>query len=397
MLTNLNKRKSISRTKHTRAQINTNTNTHTKVHKLKTKKKPYKINVYAKNMRYMNSNSNHSYNNKNYNVNKDINKILLSQLAESLTENQWLKVSKDKFKPITHIDKNKVKMNNYKSIGFKPQGSYYSKGGWLFHSDMCCSLDDNIIFIEVDYKSIYRITGKEPYKSPIKNSIFQNSIIDFINKYGVNYGKDKCTSFDDCFEYDTEDECNREQIHNHKENEKAKAKANLTCMWDSTKYNTYTKTKGKCIQNNICKQFTTEKQCKTNKQYHCMFMPSYKLIKWHKLYENYNGFAIYPYPEYKLLTDRKYRKEFFSFLSYDVETLVLWDHTPVIKHHNLGTIRDILKDAGLTVKDMKDKNISSFYKIVISKLIEKINKINNKINNNSNNNNYSNSNKKNNN
>jgi len=328
--------------------------------------KKYKINVYAKNMRYIENDWTIDNNNSkdHYNINKDKNKILLSLLAESLGENQWLKVSKNKYKPITHIDKNKLNGNeNSNYVGSKPQGSYYSKGGWLFHSDNYSNLNNQIIFIEVDYKTIYRITGKDPYKSPIKNSIYKNSILDFMNKYGIMYGKDKCVSYTECFFHDTEDECNKDK---------------LTCLWDSNKYNDYKKTKGKCIENNACRQFTSEKECKTNKKTDCFFMHAYKLIKWLPLYKNYDGFAIYPYPEYKFFTDKKYRKDFFDFIDYDVETLVLWDHKPVIKHHNFGTIKEILTGLGVKDKDMKNKNISYFFELVIPELIKKINKINNK-------------------
>ena len=40
---------------------------------------------------------------------------------------------------------------------------------------MCCNLDWKIIFIEVDYKTISRITGKEPYKSPLTNKEYKTS------------------------------------------------------------------------------------------------------------------------------------------------------------------------------------------------------------------------------
>ena len=81
-----------------------------------------------------------------------------------------------------------------------------------------------------------------------------------------------------------------------------------------------------------------------------------------------------------MMTSMKNRSDLFSFIMYDVETLVLWDHTPVIKHHNFGTIRDILKESGLTDKDIKDNdyNLSYFYKHFIQQLIKKINEINNK-------------------
>ena len=343
--------------------------------------KPYKINVYAKNMIYMNNiymnkiymnknNTNNSNDKSTYDENKDKHKILLSQLTEALGENQWLKYSKDKYKPIQHIDKNKINTKHYSNyINDKPNGSYYSKGSWLFHQDNCCELDHEIIFIEVDYKTIKCITGKDPYKSPIKNSIYKNTFLNFMDKYGVdNIMKDSCLP--SCFDYDTKDECN---------------KPNTSCRWKAYKDKDNKSTKGKCIETTSCRQFTTPKKCNNNKDYNCIFVEGYKLVHWGKLYKNYNGFAIYPYPENEMLN--KLKKNSFIYKLYDVETLVLWDHAPVIKHHNLGTIREILKETGLTDKDIKDKykdvkdkydTFNYFYKYFIPKLIEKINKINNK-------------------
>ena len=350
--------------------------------KTKNKPKPYKINVYAKNMRYMESNDSNidsgtstgtgsGSEKSTYDVNKDKYKILLSKLTEALGENQWLKYSENKYKPIQHIDKTKIDTTKNYYKGFKPQGSYYSKGSWLFHQDTCCQLDKEIIFIEVDYKTIYRITGKDPFKSPIKNSIYKNTLSDFMNKYGVKYGNDKCEPFVECFEYDTKDECNNSKT---------------SCVWDSEKKNIFNK-KGKCIiskSSDSCSQLKTEKECKDTKKNkdnkRCLYNHSYKIINWADLYKNYNGFAIYPYPEYEMMTSNKNRINFFTFLGYDVETLVLWDHTPVIKHHNFGTIRNILKESGLSDKDIKanDDNFSYFYENFTSQLIKKINKINNK-------------------
>ena len=328
-----------------------------------TLKRLYKINVYAKNMRYMSNNeSNPKNNNGNpIDINKDKYKILLSKLAETLDEKQWIKYSKDKYKPIQHIDKNKINSQNYTES--KPIGSYYSKGGWLFHEDNCCDLDMEIILIEVDYKTIYSITGKEPYKSPMTDKVYKNNVLEFMNKYGVNFGKDKCSSFDDCWDYDTETECN---------------KNNSMCQWDNNKYNKYTKKKGECIKNKIddCSKIKTEKKCKNNKTSKCYFNNKYKLINWGKLYKNYDGFAIYPYPEIKIMTSKKTREDYQIFMSYDVETLVLWDHTPVIKYHNLGTIRDIIEEASNITK----KNKNNYQKLIgkfIKNLINKINKINN--------------------
>ena len=61
-----------------------------------------------------NNESNPKNNNGNpIDINKDKYKILLSKLAETLYENQWIKYSKDKYKPIQHIDKNKINSQNY--------------------------------------------------------------------------------------------------------------------------------------------------------------------------------------------------------------------------------------------------------------------------------------------
>lgn len=284
---------------------------YTNKNKLKTKSKTNSINVYAKNMRYMVDDVEH--------------KKLLTQLSNTLSENQWLKVSKDKYEPKKHIIKSKG--NNYSD--FKPRGSYYSKGGWIFHEDMCCNLDDEIILIEVDYSRIYRITGKEPYKSPITNSVYKTKLKSFVKDYGRMLGNDRC------------------EIGIH--------------IDDNISMN---KEKKKEI-NNICKINKTEKNCRNNKK--CYWHKSFKVFNWGKIYNNYNGFVFYPHPEMELM---KNSKDYLVFWSFDVESLVLWDHTPVIKHHNLGTIREIIKEAG--VKGKLTKEYDSYLSVFIPKLIEKI-------------------------
>ena len=352
------KKKDVSRTKH-------------KSYKLKKTQKPYKINVYAKNMEYMYTNETSPTHNNGTPIdsNKDKYKVLLSKLAEALSENQWLKYSKDKYKPLQHSDKNKINSKNYNHyIGHKPIGSYYSKGGWLFHEDMCCNLDWEIIFIEVDYKTISRITGKTLFTSPITNKVYKNNVEEFITKYGVDFGKDKCMSLDDCWDYDTETECNETKS---------------ICQWDTNKYNKYSKKKGECIKNknkiDSCSKIKSETKCKTNKTSKCYFRYKYKLINWGKLYKNYDGFAIYPYPEIKMITNKKTRQNYNIFMGYDVETLVLWDHSPVIKYHNLGTIRDLIEETGVKLKtNNKNTHIENYYKEFIETLIKKINDINKK-------------------
>ena len=291
------------------------------------------------------------------NLNK--NKILLSKLTNALKENQWLKVSKDKYKPVNFFEKNEMKNH----IDFKPVGSYYSKGSWLFHNDMCCNIEDEIVLIEVDYKTVYKITGKELFKSPMTNSVYENSLLDFTNKYGImqKFYENDCNPSTGCFEYRTKGNCNQPKTScKWKSNSKSKSNNNISNDDED----------GQCIETNSCSQLKTEKDCKNNKTYNCYYTPNYKLINWSKLYNKYNGFTIYPYPEKKMLD--KFYKDTFLFKSYDVETLVLWNHEPVIKYHNLGTIKKILLESGLTEQKIKDKSFQDFYKNFIKKLIEKI-------------------------
>jgi len=351
------KKRNASRYKHTNNKNNKNNKY--------TTKKPYKINVYAKNMRYINNNElNPKYNNENpIDINKDKYKILLSKLSEALGENQWLKYSKNKYKPIQHINQNNINTKKNYYIGSKPQGSYYSKGGWLFHQLNCCELDKELIFIEVDYKTIYRITGKDPYKSPLTNKVYKNIFLEFMNTYGVDFVKDTCMLEGLCWDYDTKEECNQTKT---------------ACHWDTTKYNEYTKINGVCVKKKLkidpCNKIKNEAKCKNNKAFDCYFENKYKLINWAKLYKNYYGFAIYPYPELKMMTSKKTRENFQIFMDYEVETLVLWDHTPVIKYHNLGTIRNIIEETGIKLK--KNEEFINYYKEFIETLIKKINVIN---------------------
>jgi len=264
------------------------------------------INVYAQNMKYMN---------EKY-------KYLLSELTNTLKINQWLKVSNEKYNPINHINNFDIK-HKTKYQGFKPVGSYYSKGGWLFHEDVCCKLDNEIILIEVDYNTIYSITGDNPFNSPIEDKKYKDALDSFTNKYGKPFGKDKCKE-------------------------------------DKTLVN---KTKVKC--NMIKKQ----SECKNN----CYWESKYKIFDWGSLYKKYDGFAIYPYPEKELI---KSSENNFAFNTYDVETLVLWNHKPVIKYYNLGKISDIIHDSDIKINiHKKYNNYSDYIDKFIPKLIQKIQNI----------------------
>ena len=56
-----------------------------------------------------------------------------------------------------------------------------------------------------------------------------------------------------------------------------------------------------------------------------------------------------------------------GFDAWDVETLILSNSTPITKHHNLGTIRELLN---ITDKDSNTINYSKLIEILIKKIIE---------------------------
>ena len=267
-----------------------------KTKKIKTKtKKTQKINVYCNHTYYMRNNS-------------DSNKKLISDLTNTLKENQWLKISNEKYKKITPL-----KITNSKA-DFKPQGSYYSKGGWLFN-ETCCNLDNEIVMIEVDYSNIYRITGKTPYTKTNSNSVYKQNMNNFVKMYGSKIDKYWCRN---------------------------KKKMSINNSESCFNY----REKNKCISN---------KKCEWAKSFKSFNYP----------YKTHSGLAIYPLPSYKWL--HKNVDEMLVFNSYDVETLVLWNHEPVTKHYNLGTIREIIGKI-----DNKEKNNieNDFTKYLIPKLIE---------------------------
>ncbi len=133
-----------------------------------------KINVYGQHTYHMRNDSNY-------------NKKLISELTNTLKENQWIKVSSIKYE--NFINRKISQPQNY---GFKPQGTYYSKGGWLFHEN-CCNLDDEIIMINVDYKNIYRITSETHDKDTNTNSVYKKNMDNFIKTYGSKKDKYLCS------------------------------------------------------------------------------------------------------------------------------------------------------------------------------------------------------------
>jgi hypothetical protein len=250
-----------------------------------------KINIYGKHIYYMRNDSNK-------------NRLLVSQITSALKENQWLKVSNQKYKPFKYDI-------NEKKIGFKPKGSYYSKGGWLFH-EMCCNLDNEIILIEVDYSNIYRITGKTPLTNTNTNNTYTKKINDFINEYGINN------------------------------------------LFECTEKKKFGYLKSKKTNKVYCGSYYTKKSCIKND--HCKWDNTTTYFKYP--YNKYDGLTVYPLPSYKWMHSKLLQR--FMFITLDVETLALWNDKPVIKHHNLGTIREI-------VNEYKNKGKSGISKSSISK------------------------------
>lgn len=105
---------------------------------------------------------------KNYpfDVHKYINKLALNLKCD-----QWIKISSDKF----NLNKETIKQK--KQI-YKPMGSWFSKGDWLFH-DQSSIYNVYISLINVNYQNICILTNFD-------------EINEFIEKYGnietTNYG-----------------------------------------------------------------------------------------------------------------------------------------------------------------------------------------------------------------
>ena len=88
-----------------------------------------------------------------------------------------------------------------------------------------------------------------------------------------------------------------------------------------------------------------------------------QVINWKHIYQNYNGFAIYPLQ----IKTNKYILEYL--LTYDVSSLVIWNSDSIIKQYTLCKISDYIN-----IKS--DTNIIIDNTILINKLIKKIDNIN---------------------
>jgi hypothetical protein len=98
----------------------------------------------------------------------------------------------------------------------------------------------------------------------------------------------------------------------------------------------------------------------------CEISYGYPMYNWFKLLQKYDGFAIYPM---MTLEEMEKIENHHGFDGWDVESLVLSNSTPIIHHHNLGTVRELLN---ISKKD-SDKEIN--YSKLVSKIIQKISDI----------------------
>jgi len=110
-------------------------------------------------------------------------------------------------------------------------------------------------------------------------------------------------------------------------------------------------------------------------QYDDFTFESY-VIKWHELYNKYNGFCLFPYQEPIYNEINRKQKKFVSKFpnGWDVTSLVLWNKKSIVKHYNLGTIKDIIKSKSKSKKEITKKQKQLF----INNLIKQIKTINNK-------------------
>jgi hypothetical protein len=311
--------------------MKTNKNTSTK-----------KLNVYARNMiNYMDDEKDKKY---------------LSKLTDFLDETEWLKVSRDKYKGFSFDRKY---LDDSKMIGIKPGNvSWFSKGSWLFH-DICCNLDSDIIYVKVDYSNVYRIANSSPYSDLNTDEQYKKQLTKFNKKYITSKPRLKMVHKDNIFagcefiekkEYCEKGDDDRSWLKNKDEK-------------------TDGKTDGKTKKKPQCRWNTKKQKCDyipcSKKSGNCEILYRIPYYQWDKLLKKYDGFAIYPI---MTIEDMKKLQQHYGFMGWDVETLVLLNDKPIIKHYNLGTLRELLN-----IPKNKEHEIN--YSKLVSALIKKIREI----------------------
>jgi len=311
------------------------------------KKTNKKLNIYSTNFRYIDNDKDRKY---------------LSKLTNFLADNEWLKASHEKYQDFT-IDKKifndrniKKYLNTSKPMEESVPLSWFSKGSWLFYPDFCCNIDTEIIYIAVDYKNIYKITNKSPYSDLSSNDDYKSQLLKFNKKYSVKNNIFKKNSL--VHKKDASFKCNL--ITSEK-----------MCGYKKTKKNNNNNENKLDEDENNCKWDKKTNKCKfrhcSKKTDDCVSLPYLEMYNWSKFLKDYDGLAIYPMMSVK---EMKQIQNHYGFAGWDVESLFLSTSEPIIKHHNLGTIGELLN---ITTKDVSNFKIN--YSKLVSKLIEKINEV----------------------
>lgn len=237
----------------------------------------------------------------------------LDKLYKCLSKNRvWIKISNEKYKTFNYSKELKQDEKGF----FKPPGSWYSKGTWLFY-ELGMNLSNltakglkeyendkrEIILIKVDEGQIYTISGNKPGINPLQNKSFNNSFKKFTRKYvNTTIGKSSCNY--------------------------------LPSINNSIK----TKKQNVISNKKFCKKIKTAKSC--NKHLTCYWSNKFNIYDFNRLYKDgYNGFAINPYPG----SDSEYFNSIdLAFRVYDTESLVLFNSKPVLEYNNIGNISEII-------------------------------------------------------
>jgi hypothetical protein len=303
---------------------------------MNTTKKTKKLNIYAKNFNYISDEEARPY---------------LSKLTNFLGDNEWLKSSREKF---FEFDNKKIfdnKTLENKMIGMKPSYvSWFSKGSWLFH-DIGLNIDNEIIYITVDYnKNIFRIANKSTYSNLMTNDQYKSQLSKFNKKYIAIKRRNKLVPKGDKYascDFSPKKFCEEKSDFNF--NLMTKVEIKPKCKWNK-------KTKK-------CNFLPCSREMKENNK--CEISYSMPFYNWFKFFNEYDGLAIYP-----MMTTEEMEniENHHGFMGWDVETLVLSNSEPIIKHHNLGTIRELLN-----IPKKSDEYIN--YNKLVSKLIQKINEV----------------------
>jgi hypothetical protein len=315
--------------------MKTKTKPHTKRTSRKHLDSKLKLNIYARNMVYINNQKNRKY---------------LSKLTDFLAEDEWLKISKDKYRGFSfELDKKTAS----RMIGYKPPYvSWFSKGSWLFHEN-CCNIDQELIYIKVDYKNIYKITNSSPNSNLVTDQQYKKQLTKFNKKYIIIRHRNRMVHRDNlwsgCEFIENKETCEKgNQVFFTEDEEKEKEKNKVQCKWN--------KKTQKCGYRPCLK-----------KSGDCVIHYGFPYHNWGKFFQNHDGLAIYPM---MTLDEMEKIQNHHALMAWDVETLMLLNDKPIVKHYNLGTIRELLNIPKKEEDDMVEFNYSKLVSALIKKITE---------------------------